>query len=284
MKENSGLPYDMEKLLPVLQYLTDKYTSKESSSVTYETAQMLMKSILYCIQECFGGQEVIPAGGELPDALVMYHKGYDRVIDKVHEAKALYEQITESMDTYGCRNYSDTIRKGMPAFFVRYDARFRVQDHILTLDYPLLTGNPDHCGVNRILEYLEGIRKEKLVLSCFPKTAVKALLSRLQINYQTMFYENICYAVLLQAIGCMIADCPIDALSLGEEDAAGVEFYFRGEQRKKMEQKIRKLLWLLLEKAGLGEEKAYFDKLAAEYAVRIQNGIETETLPVLFAV
>lgn len=45
--------YDMAELLPVAAWLTDKYTSRESSSVTYETAAVLMEAVCYCIQECF---------------------------------------------------------------------------------------------------------------------------------------------------------------------------------------------------------------------------------------
>lgn len=47
--------YDMAELLPVAAWLTDKYTSRESSSVTYETAAVLMEAVCYCIQECFSG-------------------------------------------------------------------------------------------------------------------------------------------------------------------------------------------------------------------------------------
>ena len=45
------MEYQMEELLPLVSALTDKFTSKESSSVTYETAQMLMEAVLFCIQE-----------------------------------------------------------------------------------------------------------------------------------------------------------------------------------------------------------------------------------------
>ena len=43
--------YTMEELIPVVAMLTEKYTSKESSSVTYETARQLMGAVQFCIQE-----------------------------------------------------------------------------------------------------------------------------------------------------------------------------------------------------------------------------------------
>ncbi|MDE7059645.1 MAG: hypothetical protein K2P03_13260 [Lachnospiraceae bacterium] len=39
----------MMELLPVVAWLTKKYTSGMSTSVTYEKAQELMEAVLYCI-------------------------------------------------------------------------------------------------------------------------------------------------------------------------------------------------------------------------------------------
>ena len=54
-RENEGsmYGYGLEEILPVVIYLTNKYTSGESSSVPYEKAEMLMEAVLYCIRECF---------------------------------------------------------------------------------------------------------------------------------------------------------------------------------------------------------------------------------------
>ena len=46
------MEYQLEELLPITAWLADKYTSKESSSVTYDTAQMLMEAVIYCVKEC----------------------------------------------------------------------------------------------------------------------------------------------------------------------------------------------------------------------------------------
>ena len=45
--------FSMEELLPIVAELAEKYTSGESSSVTYERAQGLMQAVLYCINELF---------------------------------------------------------------------------------------------------------------------------------------------------------------------------------------------------------------------------------------
>lgn len=44
----------------------------------------------------------------------------------------------------------------MPQFFLRYDARFCPQDHILTLDYPTMNRYGKKSGIRLIYEYLCG--------------------------------------------------------------------------------------------------------------------------------
>ena len=45
------MEYTMMELLPVVQYLSERYTGKESGSVTYDMANQLMEAVLYCIRE-----------------------------------------------------------------------------------------------------------------------------------------------------------------------------------------------------------------------------------------
>lgn len=75
--EGSLYGYGLEEILPVVSYLTNKYTSGESSSVPYEKAEMLMEAVLYCIRECFTWNEsgVLPAVNNL-SARQAYEKGY----------------------------------------------------------------------------------------------------------------------------------------------------------------------------------------------------------------
>lgn len=53
--------YEMEALSPLTAKLAEKYTSKESSSVTWERAGKLMGAVRYCLREweAKGGREGI---------------------------------------------------------------------------------------------------------------------------------------------------------------------------------------------------------------------------------
>ena len=43
--------YEMEELVPIVAKLAKRYTSGESTSITYEKAQQLMEAVLYSINE-----------------------------------------------------------------------------------------------------------------------------------------------------------------------------------------------------------------------------------------
>ena len=45
------MDYEMEELVPIVGKLAEKYTSHESTSITYEKAEQLMGAVLYCIHE-----------------------------------------------------------------------------------------------------------------------------------------------------------------------------------------------------------------------------------------
>ena len=55
--------YEMEELLPIVGELAEKYTSKESTSISYESARQLMGAVVYCINQycsnqCEGGKQL----------------------------------------------------------------------------------------------------------------------------------------------------------------------------------------------------------------------------------
>ena len=45
------MKYEIEELVPIVAKLAEGYTSKESTSITYDKAQQLMGAVLYSIHE-----------------------------------------------------------------------------------------------------------------------------------------------------------------------------------------------------------------------------------------
>lgn len=262
------MPYEIEELLLLVAKLADKYTSKESSSVSYETAQNLMEAVLYCVEEGLGGSgENLPSGGKKPDVSQVYQSGRDIVMEKVYQAKELYETIIRDFEDYKVFNYRNTIIKGMPAFFLKYDPVYAPQDHILTLDYPLIAGNPTQCGINLILPYLRGIVQEQRFLAMFPPRNIRLLLDNMLPENRSLYMDNICYLVLQRATLCVIAEKPVEALELTEEDRQVVYTFLREQGKDNLEEKLTAIIHILLR--NMPETKSYFETAAKELAVRL---------------
>lgn len=181
--------YTMEELLPLVQMLSEKYTSKQSTSISENLAKQLMGAVIYCINERCSDtkhREIV----KVLSAKEAYHIGYEKVIQKTKEALKLYENIMAEFKDYGNRCYYDTMVKGMPQFFLYYDAKFNPQNRILTLDYP--TPVPIHKlqGVDAIYEYLKYIWKEQRILSRYSEKEVRDKLFHYYTGYEDMI-ENI---------------------------------------------------------------------------------------------
>lgn len=277
------MEYEIEELIPIVASLSEKYTSKESSSVRFETARMLMEAVIYCINECsISNRNEIMNTAKKPDAKSLYNKGYEIIVEKVSEAKKIYERLIDDFEDYGCKNYKDTIIKGMPAFFLHYDVDFNPQNHILTLDYPTLFANSDLCGIDLIFHYLKNIENETIFLDLFDQKYVIRLLQKLQPDYKSLYYDNICYPVLLNAIGCLIADQPVSKLILDGNACKDIDFYFKGDDMEKIEFKIRNLIHILTDKISNRDVQMYLEQAANDYSVRLWNGMQNGYLDRMF--
>lgn len=228
--DTAEMHYTMEELLPLVGKLAEKYTSREHTSVSYETAEMLMEAVLYCIREAETASFDSPSAGTPSDststdissasasagtpsasalsAEQAYAAGAAAVREKVNAALALYNEMIPDFIGYENRCLLDTFVKGMPAFFKWYDIRFKPQDTILTLDYPVLRNLSKYSGIDRIYEYILCIRLEQEFLSMFPEDYVVRLLSQDNGDYRDMT-ENLCEAVLTSLAKHMLDKPPL---------------------------------------------------------------------------
>lgn len=201
------MEYKMEELVPIVARLAEQYTSKESSSITYEVAGQLMEAVQYCIrqadaEECsIGGGEVtssqasLPEKKDMPSAILMYEKGFERVREKAKEALHLYNAMLPDFVSYENICLHDTVVKGMSQFFLWYDCKYNPQNTILTLDYPILVDLSGYSGIDRIYKYLQCIELEQLFLRKIPYQHVMAVLERNDKRHSQMI-DNICEIVL----------------------------------------------------------------------------------------
>lgn len=271
----------MEALMEIMTEITNKYTSKESSSVTYERANLLMEGILYCMELGIKGE-----GEEISNPLSrereVYELGRHIVMEKTKKARAIYDNLIINFDDYGCINYKDTVLKGLPAFFLNYDPIFEPQNHILTLDYPSLHSFSKEEGVNLLLEYVTGISLEKYFLSYFNRNTIIHLLENVSKEYSALFLDNIAGLVLQNAIGCLIGGKPFDSLLLDHEVCDKISDYLMEDSMEEVEDKVKLAIHEIMKEINGERVEEYFMKASKEYAGSIYRGVKQHNLNNIF--
>jgi len=296
----------MEQLIPILAELTEKYTSKESTSVTYYTAKQLMNAVIYCINEIdfvynekgsrsrleseTGSETVsetvsslVDAKKERQDAKIAYKTGYELVVRKVLRTKALFEEIALDFNAYRNRAYYETVIEGMPAFFIYYDPKFNPQNHILTLDYPTIKGVQSSCGIDAIYEYLCNTKLEQELLKAFPEEYITTLLSSYHADYEELFI-NIAGIVLRNIIVCMIVGKNITNHSFEKNDDKVLRKFIEGSSPEELEIKLCNLIKILVNE-GYNHNEQLYDYLKQEaknIGFELLNAAENNCLEVMF--
>lgn len=174
--------YEAADLLPLVRELTERYTSKASTSVPWETAQQLMEAVLYCIGETQEtgsglGQNRELAGGEMMTAREAYDRGYHLVIRRAETARKLYNKWIISFNRYESECYSRTVTRNIPEFFKWYDPRFNPQQDFTGLDYPVPGDLGKRPGIDRVDRYLACIWTEQRFLGSLASDYVKTVLT-----------------------------------------------------------------------------------------------------------
>ena len=233
------------ELLQIVSSLAGNYTSKDRSSVPYEIAQQLMGAAIYTIDECVTSDQAytVTSGNDQNTTLhVLYRQGVDLIKNKTEKVRNRYNELIPVFEDYGCRNYADTIKRGIPAFFTHYDMFFNPQDTILSLDYPMLYAKNNKTGIDLIDEYVEQIVWENEFLGCFEKNILIDFFRFVLPDYRSLYLDNLCEPVLLQMAACRMSDQPVSRLRLDTEDDTVIHNFISGETKASLSHKISILL------------------------------------------
>ena len=208
--------YSMEDLLPIVARLTEAYTSKESSSITYEKARQFMDAVIYCIAHCEeenvlresgkdgkenekeSSKELVAFNSSVLSATEAYELGYQMVVEKVRQTIDKYNELMLYFDHYGNINYRDTVEKALPGFFMYYDAKYAPMEHIITMDYPVFGLDMELEGIDMIRQYLDAIIIEQQYLMQFDRNKIIKTLRAFHPRYEKEYF-NLKEIVELQA-------------------------------------------------------------------------------------
>lgn len=274
------MDYEMEELIPLVKELCDRYTGKESTSVTYEAAQQLMEAVLYCIHETAGDVDAAGVSDGRRTARMAYEYGYELAVRKVGQARELYNRMAEIFRSYGNKAYEETFRHGIPAFFLWYDVRLKPQDHIITMDYPVMKNLEGLCGIDAIWEYLRCLEAEQTFLARFPEDYIRQVNVARCADYEE-YYINPCRVMLRHVLCCMLADIPADKIRFGEEDYMRLKEEVQSQDREGLKRKLTCLLHVLVKQKYCGDEKlsGYLEYDMADLAFELQNAASHGCLP-----
>lgn len=278
------MDYAPEDLLSVVIELTERYTGKESSSVTYEKAEQLMEAVLYCLHQ-HEQSSIWDENASLKnldaaiDIKLAYTTGYEMVLNRTRKGKLLYECVMQEFDSYGNLAYYDTVVKGLPSFFVYYDPKFQPQNHILTLDYPVLGGLGTMCGIDVIWHYINCIAVETRLLQAFPKGYVVKLLNCVYDNYKELFI-NIPSAVVRNVLGWMMSGEKVKLEPLHEAALEAVKLRVNSMEYEELKAALEKCLKKFLEHGfqESGPLYLYFAQDIPDFAAELKNGAEHNCL------
>ena len=270
--------FKKEELLPIVAKLAEKYTGKESTSISYEKARQFMAAVLYCMNE------FEHAGGDLEEGTILdsaidaetaYGYGYELVVKKVKNIRTQYHKMMNVFNDYGNDCCRDTFLKGIPAFFLYYDARFDPRNHILTLDYPVLGIDGTDCGADLMEQYVTGAYYEQILLDRLPHDYVIAVLNAYSSDYNSLII-NLASIVLRDVLACRMA-----GKSIGRAGYSKVEFHLlvqfvNDHTREELKEHLKKYVDEFMDFAyegnrGLGE---YLKMDLDDYSYVLKHGAE----------
>lgn len=276
------MDYKMEELVPIVAELAEKYTGCDSTSITYEKAQMLLEGVIYCLNECRNYSETGLTDNSL-SVKEQYHIGTKIVLEKAVEVRNVYNEISSYFDGYDVECLSDTVQKGIPEFLKWYDAEYFPQNTILTLDYPLLMDIHFLSGVDAVHTYIRAIKVEQLFLKKFERNYVIDVLKRAIPGYKQM-PENVCEIVLLNTVGHVALRKPFCEMGFDMEEYETLERMFSSDSIDKIESALNAVLKKTIEQVYEANQEmlSYFVYAVKNMAVRVNTAVRTKQIDKIF--
>ncbi len=228
--------------------------------------------MLYCIHETTGSAEAAGVSDGSRSARMAYEYGYELAVQKVGQARERYNRMAANFRSYGNRAYEETFRQGIPAFFLWYDVRLKPQDHIITMDYPVMKNLEGLCGIDAIWEYLRCMEAEQKFLARFPEDYIRQVNVARCADYEE-YYINPCRVMLRHVLCCMLADIPADKIRFGEEDYMRLKEEVQNQDRGGLKRRLTRLLYVLVKQKYCEDEKlfGYLEYDMADLAFELQN-------------
>ncbi len=180
------------------------YHMGQNTSVAAQTAQELLASIRYTLETA--GPDSTPS-----QAL---HRGQAILTGRLEEAKRRYALVAATQSFQDSWFWEDMGEMGR--YLDRYDPLFFAHRGPELLCYPIAMTMPAQLqGIEEALYYLNCLWLENQILGSFPEGVLEEFLDALP-GTQWDGPQMLCQMPLLQAVGRILLELPLDTLLLGQ--------------------------------------------------------------------
>ena len=191
------------KLWELLRLQTERYTSGQSTSVRTDTAQMLLRSICFSLEQLRQTQPERNLLQEPPDVLL--REGAEVIRRQTARTRLQYRRTCRCLYQEESLSLRDTLR-GISGFFHDYDPQFFAAEVPCDIDYQLAHPVPDDLvGVVWLRDYLDRLLTEDTVLRRFPPDSVRRVLAASCPDHQELLV-NLYEPAAAAALGVTMAE------------------------------------------------------------------------------
>lgn len=259
-----------QRLYPLLRRHALQFTSGESSSVPVETAQSLLESLLFCLEQGLQSRQEDWKALLCENPEEIFRAGLRNLEDKLAYGARLWQAVCANLPPVENRSMLDTI-KSISGFWRRYDCRYAAHEIPCDIDYQLCIPVPETLqGVDYVNAYLERLAGENRLLCRFSKDALEPVLNRYCRDYRGLLV-NLYGPVVTNALGRVLLGKDLDTLTISPEDCGRLEWQLTHLSRTGLEELLSRTAERLSDQLGLGDrrERSYLTACAGRLAPRI---------------
>lgn len=233
LQEESG-PTWQARLWELLRLQTERYTMGRSTSVHSETAQALLRSLCFSLDQLRRTDPVRDLLTGPPEELL--REAAEAVRRQAAKARLQYQRACRCQYQEESLALQETLR-GIGSFFRMYDPRFFAAELPCDIDYQLARPVPDCLhGVDYIRAYLDRLLTEDAILRRFHPGAVRRLLEAACPGHRELLV-NLYEPVAAAALGVTLTErdlFTLDITAAGQAALTGLLGPLPSKERKRL--------------------------------------------------
>ena len=259
------------------------YTVGDSSSVTTDTAKLLLTSITFTLEQALEADNKTHGyllNTEIED---VYNKGQKVLLEKIDEGKSLLELMKQIAPSYANEYYWATYR-GIKSFFAKYNPLFLAHEIPGEIDYPLCVSVPEvQMGIEYINDYLKRIFFENHILSMFNSDLVDRLLKKAYMDFSSL-PVNLCEQVIINTSGLAFLGKDVFELSVSAKSLSKIKAIASSMSHSELKQAIEIAAETLCVSLSILEQSQidYVTATAISIVPRLKEAIISDSVSMIF--